>query len=112
MPRMARKLEEIFQEAAKLPDRDRAELAGLLLDSLESQPDPEVEATWAEEVERRIRQIDGGEVELIPWEQVRAELFRRSRGQIVLEGQPFAEGENVTVVSDSDEAAFQVSADE
>jgi hypothetical protein len=37
-------------------------------------PDPDVEAAWAEEVERRIRQVDAREVELIPWEQVRADL--------------------------------------
>ena len=75
---MARKLEEIYQEASALSDRDRAELAGMLLDSLEGETDPEVEAAWAEEVERRIRQVDAGEVKLIPWEQVRAELFRRT----------------------------------
>ncbi len=75
---MARTLQEIYREASELPDRDRAELAGMLLESLEGEPDPEVEAAWAEEVERRIRQIDSGEVKLIPWEQVRAELFSRA----------------------------------
>jgi putative addiction module component (TIGR02574 family) len=39
----------------------------------------EVEVAWAEEVERRIRQVDEGEVELVPWEQVRAELFALTR---------------------------------
>lgn len=34
-----------------------------------------VEAAWADEVERRIREIEAGEVTLIPWEQVREELF-------------------------------------
>ena len=75
---MARKIEELYQEASHLPDNDRAELAAMLLDSLEGEPDPEVEAAWAEEIERRVRQIDAGEVKLIPWEQVRAELFSRS----------------------------------
>jgi putative addiction module component (TIGR02574 family) len=74
---MARRLEELFQEASKLPDNERAELAGMLLESLEDEPDPEVEAAWAEEVERRVRQIDSGEVKLIPWEKVRADLFSR-----------------------------------
>jgi putative addiction module component (TIGR02574 family) len=75
---MGRKLQELFREAAELPERDRAELAGLLIESLEAEPDPDVEAAWAEEVERRIRQVDAGEVEMIPWEQVRAELFSRT----------------------------------
>jgi putative addiction module component (TIGR02574 family) len=75
---MPRKLEELFEEASALPDHDRAELAGMLLDTLEGEPDPDVEAAWAEEVERRVRQVDAGEVTLIPWEQVRAELFSRT----------------------------------
>lgn len=75
---MARKLQELFKEAAELPDRERAELAGMLLESLDDEQDPAVELAWAEEVERRVRQIETGEVKTIPWEQVRAELFSRT----------------------------------
>lgn len=74
---MGRSVHEIYREASELSERDRAELAGMLITGLESQPDPEVEAAWAEEVERRVRQIDAGEVQTIPWEQVRADLFAR-----------------------------------
>jgi putative addiction module component (TIGR02574 family) len=74
---MGRKLNELFREASELTERERAELAGLLLESLEDQPDEDVEAAWAEEIERRVRQIDSGEVATIPWKQVRAELFAR-----------------------------------
>jgi putative addiction module component (TIGR02574 family) len=74
---MGRKLHELFREAAELSERERAELAGRLLESLEGEPDEDVEAAWAEEVERRIRQIDSGEVKTIPWEQMRAELYAR-----------------------------------
>lgn len=76
---MGRTLQELFREASELPENDRAELAGRLLESLEGPAEPDVEAAWAEEIERRIRQIDSGEVQTIPWEQVRAELFARSR---------------------------------
>ena len=78
---MARTLDEIFRQAAELPSSDRAELAGRLLDTLDGETDPNVEAAWAEEVERRIRQVDSGEVKLIPWEQVRAELFSRANDE-------------------------------
>jgi len=74
---MARTFDEIYQEASELSDKERAELAGLLLETLDGEPDPGVEAAWAEEVERRVRQIDSGEVKMIPWEQVRAELRPR-----------------------------------
>ena len=49
----------------------------MLIESLEGEPDPDVEKAWAEEVERRVRQLDAGEVETIPWEKVREELFAR-----------------------------------
>jgi putative addiction module component (TIGR02574 family) len=37
----------------------------------------EVESAWAEEIERRVRQIDSGEVKTIPWEEVRAKAYAR-----------------------------------
>jgi len=68
----------LYQEATDFPERERAELAGMLIESLDGPPDENVEATWAEEVERRVREIESGAVETIPWEQVRAELFSRT----------------------------------
>ena len=76
---MGRTVHEIFQDASELPDRDRAELAGMLIESLDGEPDPDAEALWSEEVERRVRQVDAGEVALIPWEQVRSDLFSRAK---------------------------------
>jgi len=66
---------ELFREASQLPEAERADLAGRLLQSLHGEPDEDVEAAWAEEVERRIRQVDSGEVKTIPWEEVRAKLY-------------------------------------
>jgi putative addiction module component (TIGR02574 family) len=42
-----------------------------------SDRDEDVEAAWAEEIERRVRQIDSGEVKTIPWEEVRAKISAR-----------------------------------
>lgn len=74
---MARDLRKVFREAFELPESDRATLAGLLIESIEAPPDPDVEEQWAIEAERRWRQIESGEVQTIPWEEVRAKLFRR-----------------------------------
>jgi len=74
---MARDVAELFREASQLPEADRAELAGRLLESLAGEPDEEVEAAWSEEIERRVRQIDSGEVRTIPWDEVRAKLYAR-----------------------------------
>jgi len=80
---MARNLKELFHEAAQLPSSDRAALAGLLIESLDPAPEPEVEAAWSEEIARRVTELDAGTVETIPWEEVRAELLgRRNERQI------------------------------
>ena len=78
---MTREVAELLQEASQLPEADRAELAGRLLESLHGEPDEGLEAAWAEEIERRVRQIDSGEVKTIPWEEVRAELYARLHEQ-------------------------------
>lgn len=71
---MTRDVAELLRQASTLSEADRAELAGRLLETLHGEPDEDVEAAWAEEIERRVRQIDAGEVELIPWEEVRAKM--------------------------------------
>ena len=38
----------------------------------------DIEAVWSAEIERRLGEIDAGEVELIPWDDVRLELFGES----------------------------------
>lgn len=67
----------LFDEASRLDEGDRAALAGLLLESLDAAPDPGVEAAWAAEIERRVSQLDLGEVEAVPWEAVKARLLER-----------------------------------
>jgi putative addiction module component (TIGR02574 family) len=74
---MARDLKDVFREAFDLPEAERATLAGLLIESLEPPPEPDVEELWAAEAERRWLEIESGAVEAIPWEEVRAKLFRR-----------------------------------
>lgn len=74
---MERRLEQLYKEALELPEADRGELAGLLIRSLDPPPEPDVEAAWDEVIERRVREIDEGTVQTIPWEQVRAEMNAR-----------------------------------
>lgn len=72
---MATELTQLFREALELTDNDRATLAGLLIESLESPADPDVEAAWAKEAERRWQEIESGKVQTIPWEDVKAKLL-------------------------------------
>jgi putative addiction module component (TIGR02574 family) len=37
--------------------------------------EPEVDEAWASEAERRWKEIESGEVETVPWDEVRANLL-------------------------------------
>ena len=63
--------ETLFDEALKLPIDRRADLAAALLKSLDGEPEEEVEAAWAVEIERRLRDFQDGNVSLDDWETVR-----------------------------------------
>lgn len=69
--------DEILSAALALPPNARAMLVGHLLESLDGSEQTEIDAAWAEEIERRVRDIDDGRVELIPGEEVLAELRSR-----------------------------------
>jgi putative addiction module component (TIGR02574 family) len=74
---MAKDVTALFRDASELPERDRATLAGLLIESLETDPDPDVEAAWSDEIKRRVAELESGNVETIPWEEVRRRLLDR-----------------------------------
>ena len=74
---MSKSVRELYDEASALNEKQRADLAGLLLESLDSVRDPDVEQAWAAEIKNRIEQIDQGEVDLIPWKDVKMELYKR-----------------------------------
>ena len=71
---MTERARKLLQDALELPVPERAELAADLLASLDSEPDNEVEAAWAAEVERRAREALANPEDDIAWETVRAEL--------------------------------------
>ncbi|MBS1816643.1 MAG: addiction module protein [Acidobacteria bacterium] len=74
---MSRTLIEVWNELADLPEKERADLAGLLIESLEGEPDDGVAAAWAVEIERRVADLDAGRTKTVPWEQVRQRLLDR-----------------------------------
>ena len=70
--------EEIVAAALKLDHKERARLAGRLLQSLEEEEEKlspgEFEALWLEEAERRLEEWERGKVEGIPGDKVMSEL--------------------------------------
>jgi putative addiction module component (TIGR02574 family) len=71
---MTDKSKVVLEEALKLTANERAEVAERLIASLDEVPDADVEQAWQEEVQRRLQQIDRGEVRTIPWEEVQRQL--------------------------------------
>ena len=61
----------ILNTALQLPDKERADLAASLIESLDRPFDPDVQAAWAEEIHRRIADLDSGAVKAIPWDEAR-----------------------------------------
>jgi putative addiction module component (TIGR02574 family) len=75
---MSTSVRDLFQQASELDEHDRATLAGLLLESLEDKVDEDVEGLWKEEIERRLAELDTHSVQGVPWDEVKAELMRRT----------------------------------
>jgi putative addiction module component (TIGR02574 family) len=75
---MTKTAEALLRDALDLDERERADMAVALLESLEPEVDEaEIEQAWRHEVQRRIAAADAGQAELIPWEEVRNRLFAR-----------------------------------
>ena len=77
---MNRAIQDLYERASELAPEDRAELAGLLLESLEEDvPGDEIEQAWAAEVERRMAEFRAGRVKTVSWQDLRAQLYRSDR---------------------------------
>ena len=54
--------------------RGTAALAGTLLDSLDENVDRDAESAWEAEIVMRLKEIDEGKVNLIPWAEARVRI--------------------------------------
>lgn len=75
---MADRARELESKALGLPPEDRARLAERLLASLEGIAEPEAEALWLAETERRLAELESGVVVGTPAD----EVFRKSRSAL------------------------------
>lgn len=71
---MTRDARNLLIEAMNLSVRDRADLVAELLASLDGDVDPDVEAAWAEEIERRARDVLAGKGKGVDWDTFRRKL--------------------------------------
>jgi len=72
--------QQLLDAALAMPESDRAHLAASLLRSLDPPDDPGADAAWSAEIGRRIRSIDDGSAELLPWNDVTTEMRQRRDG--------------------------------
>jgi putative addiction module component (TIGR02574 family) len=74
MLEMSERARKLLHDAMDLPVSERAGLAADLLASLDGEPEADVEAAWASEIERRAREALANPDDDVAWETVRAEL--------------------------------------
>ncbi len=70
----------LFEDALGLPDAERADLAALLIDSLDQQIDEDGQSAWASEVARRLAEFDKGSVKPVPWPEARRRIMEPADG--------------------------------
>ena len=71
---MSTATDRVVDEAFELPAEARIGLVDQLLTSLNLPTRPDIDRLWAEEAERRVAELDRGDVNPIPGEQVFAKI--------------------------------------
>lgn len=73
---MSALLDELSKKAQSLTVEERAQLAQELLESVERDADPDVEAAWEAQIADRIAKYERGDAKLVPAEEVFAAARR------------------------------------
>ena len=77
---MTNQTKQLLAEVLKLPLPERAAFAAEVLASIDGEAEPNADAAWLAEIERRARRVMSGESEGIPLEDVAARIEERLRG--------------------------------
>jgi putative addiction module component (TIGR02574 family) len=67
-------VDQIIEEAQRLPREQIAELVDRLTLSLQEKMDPSIEDDWKKETRRRVAEIENGEVKEVPGDEVSARV--------------------------------------
>ena len=78
---MIKPAKSVLAEALRLDLDARAEVAAELLASLDGPADPDAEAAWAVEIERRVVAIEAGTLKLEPWIEVKRRIEKEILGR-------------------------------
>jgi putative addiction module component (TIGR02574 family) len=69
---------KLLEDAMKLSDAERADLASCLYASLEEGTKQWLDGAWDAEIKRRIQAIEQGAAKLPPWSDARRVIFQKS----------------------------------
>ena len=64
----------LLEEALRLTAEERAALAGELIQSLDTEVDPDAEAAWSAEIRKRLDRVDAGTAKTVPWSEARRRI--------------------------------------
>ncbi len=63
-------LDQIVEEASRLPREQVAEVVDRLTSALHTDVEPEIESAWKQETRRRLAELENGKVQAVPGEVV------------------------------------------
>jgi putative addiction module component (TIGR02574 family) len=72
---------DLLSKALRLPEKDRADLAGRLILSLHPQADADVEKAWAKEIDRRLDGFDEHKARSRPWSSIKRSIHNTQRAR-------------------------------
>jgi len=64
---MTQRTQELLQKALALTEEERAELAGSLMESLDSAGDADAESAWQSKIAQRLADLDSGKARTMGW---------------------------------------------
>lgn len=64
----------LLAEALRLPEEERAALAGELIQSLDREVDADAEAAWSAEIRARLDEVDAGTATIVSWSEARRRI--------------------------------------
>lgn len=73
--------QKVLSEIRQLPEGERTEIIGMLIEEFDYWIDHDVEQAWDQEIKKRLDEIDSGNVEMIPWEKVQADIEEKLRAK-------------------------------
>ena len=78
---MKQTTKKVLDAVMELPEKEKLRVVEELLAGLEGEADPDTEAAWTAEIERRTREIEQGEVKPVPWSTVKKLAGEKIRGK-------------------------------